>query len=123
MALAVSPWTPGRAILSLGAQAFPSAILHRPGRTDIRINAPTAYDTYVYVDAARLSGRATQQTCVSAGLLLGGGPLEFLLGEQLDSMWVGDSESLPRCQAGSAGQPAEPALVVMVRQAVCSVSP
>uniref|UniRef100_A0AAU1ZSX0 GH92 family glycosyl hydrolase n=1 Tax=Streptomyces sp. NBC_00093 TaxID=2975649 RepID=A0AAU1ZSX0_9ACTN len=94
-ALGLYPQTPGSANLLLGTPVFPSAVLDRPGRTDIRISAPEADATHVYVDAVRLNGRTEGRSWVGSGLTLRGGTLAFGLAEQPDTGWATDPADLP----------------------------
>ncbi|UIX28799.1 GH92 family glycosyl hydrolase [Streptomyces sp. GQFP] len=94
-ALGLYPQTPGSANLLLGTPVFTSAVLDRPGRTDIRISAPEADATHVYVDAVRLNGRTEGRSWVGPGLTLRGGTLAFGLSEQSDTGWATDPADLP----------------------------
>ncbi|WP_210583668.1 GH92 family glycosyl hydrolase [Streptomyces sp. GESEQ-35] len=95
-ALGLYPQTPGSASLLLGAPLFRTAVVDRPGRRDITVNAPDADDTHVYVDAVRLDGRAHQKSWTDAGLTRSGGSLTFRLTEQPNTQWATDPGGLPQ---------------------------
>ncbi|MEU6537697.1 GH92 family glycosyl hydrolase [Streptomyces sp. NPDC047000] len=95
-ALGIYPRTPGSADLLLGAPVFTSALIDRPGRKDIRIDAPAADDTHSYVTAATLNSRPLERSWTDAALTRSGGTLAFRLTDRPDTAWATDPEGLPR---------------------------
>ncbi|MEV0094030.1 GH92 family glycosyl hydrolase [Streptomyces sp. NPDC050738] len=95
-ALGMYPQTPGSASMLLGAPLFPHAVLDRPGRTDIRIDAPSADSTHAYVSALTVNGRDHDRSWTDASLLRTGGTLAYRLSDQPDTHWATGSAALPR---------------------------
>ncbi|MET9494031.1 GH92 family glycosyl hydrolase [Streptomyces sp. NPDC006552] len=95
-ALGLFPKAPGSADLLLGAPLFPHAVVDRPGRADLVIDAPAADATHTYIAGVRLDGRDHRRSWTDAGLLRRGGTLTHRLSERPDTGWATDPAGLPR---------------------------
>lgn len=60
--LGVYPMTPGAPMFTVASPVFDRAIVHRPGSTDLVIDAPGASGVNKYVQSATLDGRALDKT-------------------------------------------------------------
>ncbi|OON82939.1 GH92 family glycosyl hydrolase [Streptomyces tsukubensis] len=95
-ALGLYPRTPGSASMLLGAPLFPHAVIDRPGRTDIRIEAPLADSAHPYVSALHLNGRTYDRSWTDGSLLRSGGTLAYRLSDRPDTRWATAESQLPR---------------------------
>ncbi|WP_338703144.1 glycoside hydrolase domain-containing protein [Streptomyces sp. Q6] len=95
-ALDLYPKAPGTADLLLGAPLFPHAVVDRPGRTDLVIDAPDAGATRPYVAGVRVDGRDHPKSWTDAGFLRTGGTLAHRLTDRPDTGWATDPQGLPR---------------------------
>ncbi|MEU6841529.1 GH92 family glycosyl hydrolase [Streptomyces sp. NPDC046716] len=95
-ALGLYPKAPGSADLLLGAPLFPHAVVDRPGRTDLVVDASAADDAHAYVAGVRLDGRDHDRSWTGAGLLRTGGTLSYRLTDRPDTTWATGPAGLPR---------------------------
>ncbi|MEU6251593.1 GH92 family glycosyl hydrolase [Streptomyces sp. NPDC047043] len=95
-ALGLYPQTPGSASMLLGTPLFPHAVVDRPGRTDIVIDAPEADADHPYVSAVRLNGRLHDRSWTDADLLRQGGTLTYRLATEPDTGWATSTAGLPK---------------------------
>ncbi|WP_018528974.1 MULTISPECIES: GH92 family glycosyl hydrolase [unclassified Streptomyces] len=95
-ALGLYPKAPGSADLLLGAPLFPHAVVDRPGRADLVIDAPATDATHAYVAGVRLNGRDQDRSWTDADLLRTGGTLAYRLTDRPDTGWATDPAGLPR---------------------------
>jgi predicted alpha-1,2-mannosidase len=86
-ALGVYPQTPSRAELLLSSPVFPKARINRDGGRSITITAPKASAENVYVQGARLDGRAHTKSWLSEQVVARGGDLVVDVGPTPNTSW------------------------------------
>ncbi len=85
-ALGVYPQTPSRAELLLSSPVFPKAWINRGGKT-IRITAPKASPDNVYIQSAKLNGKAHTRSWLPEEVVARGGDLTIDVGPTPNHGW------------------------------------
>jgi predicted alpha-1,2-mannosidase len=91
-AIGLYPAVPGVGDLAIGSPLFPRITLHL-AHGDLRVVAPNASDTTLYVQRLVVDGRPYQRTWLPVGLLADGGSLRFDLGTKPNTSWGTDRVS------------------------------
>lgn len=94
-ALGFYPVCPGTPYYIIGSPAFERAEIHLENGRTFTVIAREASERNIYIQSARLNGKAYNRNYLSHEDIMNGGTLEFLMGPEPNPEWGADEESLP----------------------------
>ena len=89
------PVTPGSTIYAIGSPLFPELRFNLENGKSFTISARGASATNIYVQSARLNGKAYNKSYLSHGDLMAGGELVFEMGSQPNLKWGSGEDDVP----------------------------
>lgn len=81
------PTTPGMPIYNIGSPVFNKVTLHLPSSAKFTIIAEDASSDNVYIQSAKLNGRALERAWLKHSEIIEGGTLEFKMGPKPNKSW------------------------------------
>jgi predicted alpha-1,2-mannosidase len=94
-ALGFYPVAPGSSEYVLGSPLFDNATLHLPNGKRFTINAQNNRAKNVYVDGAKLNGKAFNKTFLSHQQILNGGKLTLDMTNEPNKTWATNKDAVP----------------------------
>ena len=94
-ALGFYPVNPASGIYMIGSPAFKKAVLHTSANKSFTVTCKNQSAENIYIQSARLNGEKLNRTYLTHQEIIGGGVLEFTMGNKPNKRWGTKSESLP----------------------------
>ena len=94
-ALGFYPVNPTSGIYMIGSPAFEKAVLHTSANKSFTVICKNQSAENIYIQSARLNGEKFNRTYLTHQEIIGGGTLEFTMGNKPNKHWGTKPESLP----------------------------